>query len=322
MLINDTVYGLEEINEQVLLDLINSKSIQRLKGIAQFGIPRKYDFREGYSRFDHSIGVLILLRRLGAGLDEQIAGLLHDVSHTAFSHVVDGVLGDPIKEDYQDMHHEYIIEHSEIPTILDNYGIDYKMISAVENFSLLEKEAPSLCADRIDYTLRELRLLKKDADLKVCLDNLINNKGQIVFKSKDAAKVFFFAYQTLQEDSWASANSSARYMVLTSILKKALSLEIILKEDFWKDDKYIIDVLERSEDNEIIENLNILKNGFDIKYSDEGIELKTKFRYVDPEVLINNEVVSLSKISSECKTKLDYLFTQKNKYARVEIIKK
>jgi HD superfamily phosphohydrolase len=34
---------------------------------------------------------MLLVRRLGASLEEQIAALLHDVSHTAFSHVIDSV---------------------------------------------------------------------------------------------------------------------------------------------------------------------------------------------------------------------------------------
>ena len=39
--------------------------------------------------FEHSLGVYLLLRRLGADRREQVAGLLHDISHTAFSHAVD-----------------------------------------------------------------------------------------------------------------------------------------------------------------------------------------------------------------------------------------
>ena len=101
MKINDLVYGEEEIGEQVLIELINSSAIQRLKEISQFGLPEEYHHRKVFSRYAHSVGVLILLRRLGADLDEQIAGLLHDVSHTAFSHVIDWVLENS-EENYQD----------------------------------------------------------------------------------------------------------------------------------------------------------------------------------------------------------------------------
>ncbi|HUB93002.1 MAG TPA: HD domain-containing protein [Verrucomicrobiae bacterium] len=89
MTIDDRVYGSAEVNSNVLLDLINSQPVQRLKGIAQFGIPDEFYHKQNYSRYEHSVGVMILLQRLGASEEEQIAGLLHDVSHTAFSHVID-----------------------------------------------------------------------------------------------------------------------------------------------------------------------------------------------------------------------------------------
>src|SRR3989344_1720304 len=109
MKIRDKIYGSENVKEQVLIDLINSDPVQRLKGIAQFGIPDEYSHKKGFSRYEHSIGVLILLRKLKADLVEQSAGILHDISHTAFSHVVDGVAGDPTKEDYQDKRHKEFI---------------------------------------------------------------------------------------------------------------------------------------------------------------------------------------------------------------------
>lgn len=52
--------------------------------------------------YDHSMGVFVILRARGAPLEEQIAGLLHDVSHTAFSHVGDWVYGKENQDkDYQ-----------------------------------------------------------------------------------------------------------------------------------------------------------------------------------------------------------------------------
>ena len=102
MKIKNIVYGEEEINEGVLIELVNSKEVQRLKNITLTGIPEEYYFRKVSSRFGHSVGVMILLRRLGADLKEQIAGLLHDVSHTAFSHLVEWLFGDPMEGDARD----------------------------------------------------------------------------------------------------------------------------------------------------------------------------------------------------------------------------
>jgi hypothetical protein len=80
MIINDKIYGKVKIEEPVLLKLLKSPSVLRLKNISQFGVPDLYYHFKNYSRYEHSVGVMILLRKLGATLEEQVAGLLHDVS--------------------------------------------------------------------------------------------------------------------------------------------------------------------------------------------------------------------------------------------------
>jgi len=57
--------------------------------------------------------------------------------------------------------------------------------------------------------------------------------------------------------------------------------------------------LENSKDDFILDNLNILKKGFDVVESENGIELKKKFRYIDPEVLVNGSYKNLSFLSKE-----------------------
>lgn len=93
VVIDDCVYGSCKITEPVLIELLQSPVILRLKGINQLGIPPEYDpTNVFFSRYDHSVGVLVLLKKLGASLEEQVAGLLHDSSHTALSHQIDWVL--------------------------------------------------------------------------------------------------------------------------------------------------------------------------------------------------------------------------------------
>jgi len=79
MLIKDKIFGKVKINEPVLLELLKSPPILRLKSISQFGVPDKYYHIKNFNRYEHSMGVMILLRKLGATPEEQIAGLLHDV---------------------------------------------------------------------------------------------------------------------------------------------------------------------------------------------------------------------------------------------------
>lgn len=121
----DTLYGETEITEPVILDLIKTKEFQRLQGLNQSGIPFPYPRRQEFTRYDHSIGVYLLLQKLGASIEEQIAGLVHDVSHTAFSHAIDWVyIKNGGNEEMQDDAHEDYVLNSLIPEILQDYGFD------------------------------------------------------------------------------------------------------------------------------------------------------------------------------------------------------
>ena len=312
MRIKDDVYGDEEIKEQVLIDLINSEAIQRLKGVSQYGLPQEYYHKPIFSRYEHSIGVLILLRRLNADLNEQIAGLLHDVSHTAFSHVIDWVIGDPTKENYQDSIHKEFIENSEIPGILRKYGINYNKVSNLKFFPLLEREAPGLCADRVDYTLREIKISGKSKIVEKILSDIINVKGQIAFKSKDLALLFAEEYSNCQREHWGGDEARARYYILSNILRSAINKKIISLKDIKNTDAHVISILKKSQDKETLDGLDLLNNGFKIEMAkgEDYIKLAKKFRHIDPEVLINNEVISLSNIHSKYK---EYLIKEKER---------
>jgi uncharacterized protein len=307
MKISDEVYGEEVITEPVLLDLINSKAVQRLKGVAQFGVPDDYYFKKGFSRYEHSIGVLVLLRRMGASLKEQIAGLLHDVSHTAFSHVVDWVIGDPNKEDYQDNILMEVIESSDIPEILESYGVDYKEFATMESFSLLEQDAPSLCADRVDYALREIKALVAPELLSEMVNALKCKNNRIVFSNKESAKIFAENYSLCQKEHWGSDQAKTRFHIFADVLKKAMEMNLITVKDFGKVDSEIMGVLENSIDGRIVKGLSLLKNGF-VLFDGGGegsIRLQNKFRYIDPEVLVDGKIRRYSEVSNNYKDELE-----------------
>lgn len=76
MKIKDDIYGDFEI-EGVLEELINTKEFQRLKNIHQGGASYLVNPNCNVSRYEHSIGVMLLIRLLGGRIEEQIAGSLN-----------------------------------------------------------------------------------------------------------------------------------------------------------------------------------------------------------------------------------------------------
>ena len=51
---NDTIYGSIEITESILLDLIQSKAMTRLKCVLQHGISGLIGITSAITRFDHA----------------------------------------------------------------------------------------------------------------------------------------------------------------------------------------------------------------------------------------------------------------------------
>jgi len=296
MRIDDSVYGSVFVTESVLVELIESDALQRLRGIGQYGAPDEFYGIPNFNRFEHCVGVMILLQRLGASLEEQISGLLHDVSHTAFSHTGDWVLGDQEKEELQDKNHRKFILETEIPKILSKHGIDFEAVIDTKKFTILERDAPFVCADRVDYCLKDYYMDKND--IKIILDSILVRDGRIVFASKEAAEAFGRNFMKCQKEHWQNIEFNVRTALLSKALQTALRKGIITVDELYKeDDDYNVMKLRESEDPEIPRIIELLSGKLDYEWDETNpnIRLRKKFRWIDPEYLNAGEVHRLSE---------------------------
>lgn len=265
----------------MILELLESEPMQRLKGINQLGLPDRYFFVSGYSRYEHSLGVMILLHRLGASREEQIAGLLHDVSHTAFSHIVDWLVGNRMTENYQDDDLIPYIARSGLSEILREYEFNHEDLKVFSKYTLLEQELPLLCADRVDYALRQF----PPAEVSFCFEHLINHKGLICFDNQDVAKMFAQRYLNLQENVWSSFEATSRWEILAEILRYALQRNYVSFEDLWLEDEEVIEKLLATKNKKIILGFDLLANRSLEHLPRSKVSKTKKFRWVDPLVL-------------------------------------
>ena len=303
MRLTDVLYGSVDVEDGVLVDLIDSAPMQRLKLVSQGGIPLEVSaLHSTYSRYVHSVGVMLLLRRFGAGTEEQIAGLLHDVSHTAFSHVIDWVMaGDHSGMNYQDSVLGEHIRRPPISDILGRHGFDVGRISELENngaYPLLERGMPDLCADRIDYALRDMTYWL-GADAAPCLGGLAVRDSEFVFKSEGPALAFGRNYMELWESCWGGAEWHLRYYLLSGALKEAMADGIIGEKDLYASSErdIIARIREKGSGRERrLVDLAVGKVNFEV--SDEGdIRMAKKPRYVDPKVVEGEKTRRLSEIN-------------------------
>lgn len=309
MIISDKVYGKVKIDSPVIVELIKSKPMQRLKRISQFGVPNEFYHLKSFKRFEHCIGVMVLLKKLGASEEEQIAGLLHDISHTAFSHVVDFVIGEGGDEEFQDTQHGQYLKRSGIGDILKKFGYNLEHFSEHKNFPLLDQDSPGLCADRIDYSFREM----ESGTAKYIFQNLGTKNGKIIFKNRKSASLFANNYLKIQTNHWAGFEAVSRFRLFANALKIALDKRIIKFNDFWKTDDYIVRKIKSSKVPEIKMILSILRTKSLESAPKGSVIVYKKFRYVDPEFKVNGKLVNL--------TAADKNFALKVEKARKENLK-
>ncbi len=232
-----TFYGSIEVEEPVLIELIHSSAFQRLKFIHQYGVEYYTGMHcEEYNRFDHSMGVFAILRIKGASLEEQIAGLLHDVSHTAFSHVGDWVFAKiNQEEDYQNHIHSRFLAESGIAAILHKYGYEVDQISPKrEEFRMLEQPLPDLCADRIDYNIQgayfqEFLTREEALDLFSYLSFV---KDQWVISRSDLALKLARFSLFMTENCWGSSVNFITSQWLADAIIQAVQIGLISWNEF------------------------------------------------------------------------------------------
>jgi len=309
MIYEDRIYGTFEINEPIILDLINSPSLQRLKGIDQAGYFEPHFPGTAHTRFGHSLGVYILLRKYSAPIEEQIAGLIHDVSHTVFSHCADYALdaGSEKKHDYQDSIFIDFVKKTEIPAIIEKYNFDPNYILDEKNFPLKEKELPDLCADRIDYSLRTAAFFMdmKQTDIESILNDLTVEDQNWVFKNFEGAKKYADLFLKLNTDYYAGLSSAVMLKTVGDYLRHGLLKNYITEKDFHTTDKEVLSKLSQyhSRDEKLklfFDRMN-LETGFRNDSKDYTVHVFCKSRVVDPLCKYEGGIKRVSDIDKKWK---------------------
>lgn len=312
MRIGDVLYGHFEV-EEVLEQLILSNEVQRLKDVHMAGPAYLQNPLWNETRYEHSVGVMLLIRKLGGTLEEQIAGLLHDVSHTAFSHVIDLALENE-SDDYHEKIKADLVEHSELPKLLQAYGFDYEQILFDDQkWTLLEQEAPKLCCDRIDYTLREIHRYFEVplSEIKQFIEDIQIHDGQITLRSIDWAVWFIDQYHKVVIDFFYDPRNICSYEWMAQIIRIGLAEDMITMMDLLVTDTAFIEKIRRM-DSEVIQSL-IKRMEAPVSYvvckkeDNYDIYQKKKTRIVDPILIRDKQLVSASTVSEKARSKVEQL---------------
>jgi hypothetical protein len=121
---SDPVHGFISVPKNLILDLIQTPEVQRLRRIRQLGVGHLVFPGAEHTRFNHALGAMALMQDALSSLSEKgtpispeeqtsalAAALLHDVGHGAFSHTLEHQL---ISEfEHEDMSRVLLLELNE-----------------------------------------------------------------------------------------------------------------------------------------------------------------------------------------------------------------
>lgn len=255
------------------------------------------------TRYEHSIGVMLLIKRLGGSIEEQIAGLLHDVSHTAFSHVIDFVLYNK-QEDYHEKVYRQFIMASDIPDILTRYGYDVQdVLLDDDRWTLLEQPAPDLCADRIDSTLRDMYRYGNITarEIQSFLKDLIVMNDKIHINNLQAAEWFVKTYYMEVIDFFLDPLNVYGYNILSTALETALNKHLITLNTLHRKDEEVMVLLRSLDDQDVTRILQKLHPDVVVTESkdDYDVHFTSKMRLIDPSIPINGQLIRSSSLSKD-----------------------
>ncbi|WP_102026708.1 HD domain-containing protein [Salirhabdus sp. Marseille-P4669] len=165
----DPVHRYVHVRDRVIWDLIGTPEFQRLRRIKQLGTSFFTFHGAEHSRFNHSLGVYEIVRRIIDNFrgnkdwnDEErllclAAGLLHDLGHGPFSHSFEKVFD----LDHEDYTQAIILGDTSINKILEKVepGFSQKVADVIAktypNKLVVSLISSQIDADRMDYLQRD-----------------------------------------------------------------------------------------------------------------------------------------------------------------------
>ena len=225
---------------------LNCKALIRLKNIGYFcGMDYAskdiYNFNEYISRYDHSLDVALLSYKYTKDKKAFLAGLFHDISTPCFSHVIDYMNKDYIKQESTE---KYTLEVLKRDKLLIEYlkedNIDIEDISNFKKYSIVDNDRPKLCADRLDGVFLTGMFWTKNIstfDISNALNHLtlynnLENEMELGFDDYKVAKKLMDVNNSIDIISHSNEDNFMMEL-LASLTKYVINNEYLNYEDLY-----------------------------------------------------------------------------------------
>ncbi|TPX34810.1 hypothetical protein SmJEL517_g02531 [Synchytrium microbalum] len=323
----DRVYGTVKIPGHIQKLVNNSLALCRLSKVYQAGTGVLLnhfghdDDQRPVDRLEHSIGVALLVERLG-GDDHQQVGFDFDVRSMD-------------EDSWHEINVEEFVNKTDLPTFFTQDELS--SLLHLSHHTLVEQPTPLMCADRIDYFLRDVIALRVDCHQIGLTDDTsrsiwvgrfiksltvaANDDGVtiMVTTDRDLANEAAILFMKLNDDVYISAQSVGVYHLTAKLLHRALDLEILCEDDFdSRGDEEVWRMVEEGvardvEMSQLWEILHSAKTEYKLclgNASEEGrwkslaSDVSLRMRYVDPSVLVDGRIQPASALNGDLKQRL------------------
>lgn len=301
-----------------LEEYIETPAMLRLDGISMFpgGDHTKIlNIKNFNSRLKHSIGVALIVWNFTKDKKQTLAGLFHDISTPAFSHIVDFMNGDYLNQESTEDLTKYMIENSkEIMELLNRDGIKVEEVCDYHMYPIADNDTPMLSADRLEYTFSDGFEIDRIFDLdkvnriykNISVLKNENDEIELGFNNLNIAEEFINNANKL----WLliSGGNEINFIMQfwTDYLKKSIEKGYIKEADLYKMSEFeIIEKLKEKADEKMIDILEKFQNSTEIIRSDVEVKdkycvsIKAKRRYINPLVEIGNIAKRVTELSNE-----------------------
>ncbi len=235
----------DEDGDRLLLALVDSAELQRLRRIRQLGLAHYVFHGAEHSRFGHSLGAMQVARRMLEQIGRHVplseaervpilaAALLHDVGHGPLSHNAEGLLGLP----HEQWSARLILDpEGELQPLLASFdpGLPERVAALVQGKArprwLGGVVSGQLDCDRLDYILRDAWALGIEVsyDLSrlmglLSLDS-IEDRLLVDARGHDTVEAYLIARHHLYRNVYHHKTTRAAGAMLGAAIRRAVEL--------------------------------------------------------------------------------------------------
>lgn len=296
--------------------LLEYLDIPELKRIGMVGMNCGTDYtklfhnRCFYSRLDHSIGVALIIWKFTYDKSQTIAGLLHDIATPSFSHCIDYMHKDYIKQESTEAKtKEIICSSQQLLRQLHKDHIAVENVVDYKKYSIADNPSPQLSADRLEYTLSSGMIFSHTWEIKEInriysdIDVFVNEDGkqELGFRTLEIAEEFVQGASRM----WYMFQENRDKLAMqfwADIICTLINNHIINEESLYRlSEDEIVKVIQKCGIDEIKETFAKFQEAVYVCEGDEKpnkayvVNICTKKRYINP-LVCGKRATELSEV--------------------------